>query len=114
MLCQYMASADREWFVVMMLDAKCRAIGITTVSIGTLFAAMVRPAEVFKPAILANASTIIIAHNHPSGDTTPSPEDEAVTRELVRAGKLLDIQIQDHIITGEDGKYFSFADERLM
>lgn len=106
-LSRYLEHADREHFVAMMLDAKNKVIGIHTVSIGTLCCTVVSPREVFKAAILANAASIIVAHNHPSGDVTPSPEDIQVTKTLKEAGKLLDIEILDHVIVGEDGAWTS-------
>ena len=91
----------------MQSDSKNQIIGIHTVSVGSLFAAIVSPREVFKAAILANAASIIVAHNHPSGDVTPSPEDIQVTKTLRDAGKLLDIEVLDHVIVGEDGAWTS-------
>ena len=90
-----------------MLDVKNRVIGIHTVSIGTLNASLVSAREVFKAAILCNAASIILAHNHPSGDLTPSPEDIQVTDVLRKAGKLLDIEVLDHVIVGEEGSHSS-------
>lgn len=104
---RYLDGEDREHFVSMMLDAKNKVIGIHTVSIGTLCCTVVSPREVFKAAILANAASIIVAHNHPSGDVTPSPEDIQVTATLKQAGKLLDIEVLDHVIVGEDGAFAS-------
>jgi len=74
----------------------------------------VHPREVFKAAILANAATILCGHNHPSGDPQPSQEDRAITHRLAEAGKLLGINVVDHIIIGSAGRYFSFADEGLL
>ena len=81
-LCSYLEHEDREHFVAMMLDVKNRIIGIHTVSIGTLCAAIIAPREVFKAAILYNAASVILGHNCPSGDVTPSPEDIHVTKNL--------------------------------
>lgn len=103
----FLEDEDREHFVSLMLDAKNRIIGVHTVSIGTLTCALVSPREVFKAAILANACSIIVAHNHPSGDPEPSPEDLHITEQLAKAGKLLDIELLDHVIVGEDGSYTS-------
>jgi len=110
----YLADADREHFVVILLDQKHGIIGINTVSIGSLTASVVKPREVFKPAILANAASIICGHNHPSGDPGPSQDDRALTHKLVQAGKLLDIDVLDHVIIGAEGRYFSFADVGLL
>jgi len=106
-LSRYLEHADREHFVALMLDAKNGIIGIHTVSVGTLFCAVVSPREVFKAAILSNAASVIVAHNHPSGDVTPSPEDIQVTRILQEAGKILDIEVLDHVIVGEEGAFYS-------
>jgi DNA repair protein RadC len=106
-LCRYLENEDREHFVTLMMDTQNRIIGIHTVSIGTLNCAVISAREVFKAAILANAASIILAHNHPSGDVTPSPEDIKVTENLKKAGKLLDIEVLDHVIVGEDGSFAS-------
>lgn len=105
----YLANEDREHFAVILIDSKARVIGIHTVSIGTLTSAIITAREVFKAAILANAASVIFGHNHPSGDPTPSNEDIALTGTLVSAGKLLDIEVQDHIIVGELGKTASLS-----
>src|SRR5262249_30719327 len=96
------------------LDQKNRLTGLHTVSMGSLTASVVHPREVYKAAILAQAAAIICGHNHPSGDVHPSREDRALTTRLYQAGKLLGINLLDHIIVGEDGTYFSFADEGLL
>jgi DNA repair protein RadC len=110
---EYLADTDREVFCVLCLDRKNGVIGLNTVSIGSLTASVVHPREVFKPAILSNASSVLLSHNHPSGCPLPSQEDRALTARLVQAGKLLGVEVLDHIIVGE-GKYFSFADEGLL
>ncbi len=99
--------------MVLLLDRKNRVIGINTVSVGSLSSAVVHPREVFKPAILSNAAALIFGHNHPSGDPAPSPEDRVLTKRLVEGGKLLGIQVLDHIIVG-DGRYYSFADDSAL
>ena len=114
LLAQYLNGADREHFVVLLLDRKNKIIGINTVSIGSLTASIVHPREVFKPAILANAAAVVLGHNHPSGVPTPSQEDRALTTRLVKAGKLLGIQVLDHIVIGDDSRYYSFADEGAL
>lgn len=98
---QYLSGADREHFVVLLLNAKLQVTGINTVSIGSLNNTCVHPREVFKPAILANASSVILAHNHPSGDATPSEEDILLTKRLRDAGEILGIEVVDHIIVGD-------------
>src|SRR5215467_11457224 len=111
---EYLDGVDREHFVVMLLDQKNSAIGLHTVSIGSLTASIVAPREVFKVAILANCANILIAHNHPSGDCQPSKEDRAITQRLKEAGALLGINVLDHLVIGAEGRYFSFADEGLL
>lgn len=113
LLHEYLKDVDREHFVVFFCDQKDRIVGIHTVSMGSLTASVVHPREVFKAAILANAAAIICGHNHPSGDVQPSREDRALTTRLYQAGKLLGIQVLDHIIIGHNN-YFSFADEGLL
>lgn len=100
---------DREQFVVCGLDGKHRVIGINVVSIGSLTISIVHPREMFKALILMNAAAVICAHNHPSGDVTPSPEDRVLTKRLREAGELLGITLLDHLILGEG--YYSFADQ---
>jgi len=99
---RYLEGVDREHFVAVMLDTKHVVNAIHTVSIGSLDASIVHPREVFKAAILANASAIIVAHNHPSGQSQPSPQDIQVTKRLDEAGRILGIDVLDHIIIGED------------
>jgi DNA repair protein RadC len=97
----YLDGVDREHFVVAMLDQKGNVLGLNTVSIGSVSASVVHPREVFKPAIVMGSSSIIVAHNHPSGDTAPSREDIDVTNKLVEGGKLLGIEVLDHVIIGD-------------
>ena len=92
---------DVENFIVVHLNTRRRPIGFEVVSTGTLDTLLVHPREVFKSAIVSNASAIILAHNHPSGDHSPSEADIKVTRDLIRAGQLLKIEVLDHIILGE-------------
>lgn len=105
-LYKYLKGADRENFVILLLDTKKHVIGINTVSIGSLSVSVVTPREVFKTAILTNAAAIILGHNHPSGDTSPSREDIAVTKRLVKAGKIMGIKVLDHIIIGDMSSNF--------
>src|SRR6185295_16726756 len=97
---EYLGEPDREVMVALMLSTKCDLIGINTVSVGTLDSALVHPREVFKPAILLNAASVIVAHNHPSGDATPSAEDRRTSERLADAGKVLGIELCDHIVIG--------------
>jgi DNA repair protein RadC len=100
---------------VALLDRKNRVIGINTVAIGSLTASVVHPREVMKPAILSNAAAIILCHNHPSGDPQPSQEDRVLTQRLVEAGKLLGINVLDHLIIGDGTQaYVSCADQGII
>lgn len=90
----------RELFVVILLDTKSCSMGFQTVAIGTLSNTLVHPREVFHPAIRHRAASMILAHNHPSGDPTPSPEDYETTKVLVKAGHIIGIPINDHLIIG--------------
>ena len=110
---QYLQDTDREQFVVLFLDSHSAVIGINTVSIGTLTESLVHSREVFKGAILANAASIIVAHNHPSGEARPSEADIAVTSKLKEAGRILGIPLEDHVIIGEES-FSSFRQEGLM
>jgi DNA repair protein RadC len=96
-----MAHLEQERFRVLYLDTRNRLLGSETVYIGSLNASHIRVAEVFRDAIKRNCAAIIVAHNHPSGDPSPSPEDVEVTRQLVAAGNLLSIELLDHLIIGQ-------------
>lgn len=98
---------DKECFMVLHLDSKNRVIKDEVVSIGTLNVSVVHPREIFKSAIKESANSIVLVHNHPSGDPTPSKDDEEVTEKLFEAGALLNIKVLDHVIVGRDG-YWSF------
>jgi len=106
-------NADREEFWVVSLDCKHRPINANLVSVGSLSVAIVHPREVFKAAILSNAKAILLSHNHPSGDCKPSEEDYALTARLSEAGKVLGIDVLDHVVVG-DNCYHSFADQREL
>ena len=106
----FLVDSDREKFVVVCLDTKNQPVSIEIVSIGTVNSAMVHPREVFKVAVLSNASKIICFHNHPSGSTNFSKEDEVITERLQKCGEILGIELVDHIIVGDDDKYFSFKE----
>jgi DNA repair protein RadC len=99
----------QEVFLTVLLDARHRVIGEARISQGSLTASIVHPREVFRPAIRLGAGAVILVHNHPSGDPTPSPEDVGVTRRLRRAGEILGIRVVDHVIVAREG-YFSFQE----
>lgn len=103
-------NSDIEKFIVLYLDAKKRLICIQ-ITTGTINKANVWPREVLKHALLSGAVSIILVHNHPSGDPTSSSEDKNLTQLIVEACKPLDITVNDHIIIGSEGKYLSFAEE---
>lgn len=103
----------KEHFVILHLDTKHCVIGEETVSMGSLDASIVHPREIFKSAVKRSASAILCVHNHPSGDPTPSPEDIAVTQRLHQAGKLLGIDVLDHIVVG-DGRFISIQSQGHM
>jgi len=106
--------ADRETFVVLHLNAKNTIISREIVSVGTIDSAAVYPREVLKSCILHNASSVILAHNHPSGDPAPSESDKQITRDLIGTLILAQIRTLDHVIVGHGDKSFSFADAGLM
>jgi DNA repair protein RadC len=103
----------REHFLVLLLNARHEVMGRETVSIGSLNASIVHPREVFKPAILESAASLILVHNHPSGDPEPSEEDLAITKRLVQSGELLGIQVLDHVIVAQRG-VVSFRTRQLL
>ncbi len=90
--------ADRERCVVALLDTKHRLLDVAVVSIGSLDHTFMSPREILRDALVANAAAIVVAHNHPSGDPEPSPDDEQVTRRLVRAGELVGVDVLDHLV----------------
>lgn len=98
-----MRALKQEHVRVILLDVNQRVIAVPTLYIGSLHGAVIRAAEVFREALLQNCPALILAHNHPCGDPSPSPEDVEVTRSLIEAGKLLDIQLLDHLIVAEQG-----------
>ena len=103
----------QEHFCILCLNTKNKMVGVHTISIGSLNASIVHPREVFKAAILNNASRIICLHNHPSGDPEPSKEDIEITRRLVEAGEIIGIEVLDHVIIGEQ-RYLSMKERGLM
>lgn len=112
-LVQYeMSALEQEHLRVILLNTRNQVLDIVELYHGSLNSSMIRVGEIFKPAIRRNAASVIIVHNHPSGDPTPSPDDIAVTKAIVKAGKLLDIEVLDHVVIGQ-GKFVSLK-ERSM
>lgn len=109
MLLADMGNLEQETLRVLLLDTRGRVLAIPTIYIGSVNTTLVRPAEIFREAIRRNAVSMIVAHNHPSGDPTPSPEDIALTRDLVAAGQLLSIEVLDHLIIGQQ-RYVSLRE----
>lgn len=93
---------EKEHFRIILLNTRNQVLGTPTLYIGSLNSTVIRIGEIFQAAIRANACALIAAHNHPSGDPSPSPEDISVTRQLVQAGKLLDIDLLDHVVIGQN------------
>ena len=100
-----LANSPEEKFYLICMDVKNKPVGIHMVSQGTKTSSIVSPAEVFKRALLNNATSVIVAHNHPSGNPNPSQADIDITKQLQEAGKILDIKLLDHIIIGNESKY---------
>ncbi|MCA9935622.1 MAG: DNA repair protein RadC [Anaerolineales bacterium] len=107
-----MMNLEQEHLRLILLDTRNRVLATPTVYIGSLNTSVVRIGELFKQALVYNAAALIVLHNHPSGDPSPSPQDVNVTRLLVKAGKLLDLEILDHIIIGRN-RYVSLKERRL-
>ncbi len=108
-----LAALRKEQFHVLLLDGKNRLIKDVRISEGSLTASLVHPREVFVPVIEESAAAVILVHNHPSGDPTPSAEDVAITDRLRKVGELMGVSVLDHVVIGE-GRYVSFADEGLF
>jgi DNA repair protein RadC len=107
-----MGALEQEHLRVLLLDTRNRLIRIVEVYHGSLNSSLVRIGEVLREAVRSNAAAVIVAHNHPSGDPTPSPEDVALTRSIVEAGKLLDIEVLDHLVIGK-GRFVSLKTRGL-
>ncbi|MEB2584702.1 JAB domain-containing protein [Bacillus cereus] len=110
---QFLDGADREYFIVLCLDIKNQPTAINVCHIGSLNSSIVHPREVLKPAIISNAASIIVAHNHPSNDPTPSREDLEVTKRLIEAGKVVGIDVLDHLIVCEES-FISLKEKGYM
>ena len=113
-ICSDLADLAQETFQVLLLNSKNQLINRVMVSVGLLDASLVHPREVFRSAITDNAAAVILVHNHPSGDPSPSAEDLRITRQLVKAGKIIDIKVLDHVILGRDSgprNHYSLREE---
>ena len=108
-----MAPLPQEHLKALLLNTKNEVLSIQEIYVGNVNSAVVRPAEVFRPAVRDNAPSVIVVHNHPSGDPTPSPEDVSVTRDLIAAGELLGIKLLDHLVIGSGNRYVSLNERRL-
>ncbi len=113
LLMEQLRYLQKEHFVCLFLNTKNHIISQETLSMGSLNASIVHPREVFRAAIKCSSASVICAHNHPSGDPTPSPEDIALTRRLVEAGQLIGIEVLDHLVIG-DTKFVSLKEQGLM
>lgn len=109
---RFLRQETKEYFVCVHCDGKNRIACVDVVSVGSLNQSIVHPREVFKTALLSSAAAIILLHNHPTGDTTPSREDIEITRRLREAGELLGVRVLDHIIIGDN--YLSFTSQGLL
>ncbi len=107
-----MGFLEQEQMRVLLLDTKHRVMGTPTIYVGSLNTSVIRIAELFREAVKQNCAAIIVAHNHPSGDTSPSPEDIAVTQQIYSAGRLLDIDVLDHLIIGQQ-RFLSLKERGL-
>ena len=108
-----MAALDQEHLKVLLLNTKNEVLKIQEIYVGNVNASVVRPAEVIRPAVRDNAPSIIVVHNHPSGDPTPSAEDVSITKELVSAGKLMGVELLDHVVIGNGNRYVSLNEKGL-
>lgn len=113
LLIEQLRYLQKEHFVCLFLNTKNHIISQETLSMGSLNASIVHPREVFRAAIKCSSASVIFAHNHPSGDPTPSPEDVALTKRLVEAGKIIGIEVLDHLVIG-DMKFVSLKEQGLM
>lgn len=104
----------QEVFAIFMLDTKNHITAVQEITRGSVNASIVHPREVFKAAVMANATSIICFHNHPSGNPNPSREDLSVTDRLIKAGHILDIPVLDHVIIGEPGSFVSLKERGMM
>lgn len=108
-----MSLLEQEHLRTILLDTKNHVVAIPTIYVGSVNTTMIRVSELFREAIRRNCPAIILVHNHPSGDASPSPEDVMVTKQAVEAGKLLDIDVLDHLVIGNGGRFVSLKERGL-
>ena len=108
-----MSLLEQEHLRVLLLNTKNEVMNIQEIYVGNVNSSVVRPAEVIRPAVRENAPSIIVVHNHPSGDPTPSQEDVSITKDLVAAGKLLGVELLDHVIIGSQNRFVSLNEKGL-
>lgn len=108
------SKADREMFLLVFMNAKNYVIAIETHTVGTVDSSAVYPQQILRSALLNNATSFVCVHNHPSGDPEPSVSDQQITKQIGMAAQIVGIRLLDHVILGDDGKYFSFADQGLI
>jgi DNA repair protein RadC len=113
LMMEEMRYLQKEYFKILLLDTKNNVKKISEISVGSLNSSIVHPREVFKEAVINSCSSIILVHNHPSGEAQPSHEDIVLTNRLDECGKLMGIKVLDHVVIG-DGVYFSFKEEGLI
>ena len=108
-----MSVLDQEHLRILLLNTRNEVLGIQEIYVGNVNSSVVRAAEVFRPAVQANAPSIIVVHNHPSGDPAPSSQDVDITNELISAGKLLGIELLDHVVLGSGNGFVSMNERRF-
>ncbi len=107
-------NSDREHLLVVSLDTKSKPVAVEIVSIGTINSTIAVPREIYKHSITSNAASIVLVHNHPSGDPTPSESDVLLTKRMKRAGEILGIELLDHVILGDEGCFVSLQEEGVI
>ena len=108
-----MAALEQEHLKALLLNTKNEVMGIREIYVGNVNSSVVRPAEVFRPAVRDNATSVIVVHNHPSGDPTPSAEDISITRNLIEAGKMMAVEVLDHLVIGSGNRFVSLKEAGL-
>ncbi|MCM0648426.1 DNA repair protein RadC [Clostridium swellfunianum] len=111
---RFLEDSDREKLIVCCLDTKNQPISVSIVSVGSLNSSIFHPREIFKTGVLSNAASVIVFHNHPSGITDPSTEDIEATKRIKEAGKIIGIEVLDHIIVGQGNKFCSMKEKGIL